>query len=140
MRVLVIEDEKRMANFIQRGLKEEGYAVDIAPDGERGWEYASVNEYDIIVLDWMLPKMDGITLCSRLRQSGSSSSILMLTVRDALEDKIKGLDAGADDYLTKPFSFEELLARLRALSRRPRHVQQPTVLKAGHLSVDLVSH
>lgn len=140
MRVLIVEDEKRMASFIQRGLKEEGYAVDIAEDGEKGWEYASVNEYDVIILDWMLPKMDGLALCAKIRESGSRVPILMLTVRDTVEDKIKGLDQGADDYLTKPFAFDELLARLRALSRRPRELQTETVLKEGNMTLDLVSH
>lgn len=140
MRVLIVEDEKRMANFIQRGLKEEGYAVDVAGDGEEGWEYASVNEYDVIILDWMLPKMDGLMLCGKIREAGYRTPVLMLTVRDTVEDKIKGLDQGADDYLTKPFSFEELLARLRALTRRPRELQEQTTLKAGNLNLDLVSH
>lgn len=140
MRVLIVEDEKRMASFIQRGLKEEGYAVDIAEDGEKGWEYASVNEYDVIILDWMLPKMDGLALCAKIRESGSRVPVLMLTVRDTVEDKIKGLDQGADDYLTKPFAFDELLARLRALSRRPRDLQTETVLKEGNMTLDLVSH
>ncbi len=140
MRVLIVEDEKRMASFIQRGLKEEGYAVDIAEDGEKGWEYASVNEYDVIILDWMLPKMDGLALCAKIRESGSRVPVLMLTVRDTVEDKIKGLDQGADDYLTKPFAFDELLARLRALSRRPRDLQTETVLIEGNMTLDLVSH
>lgn len=140
MRVLIVEDEKRMASFIQRGLKEEGYAVDIAEDGEKGWEYASVNEYDVVILDWMLPKMDGLAVCAKIRESGSRVPVLMLTVRDTVEDKIKGLDQGADDYLTKPFAFDELLARLRALSRRPRDLQTETVLKEGNMTLDLVSH
>jgi len=140
MRVLIVEDEKKMASFIQRGLKEEGYAVDVASDGEGGWDYASVNEYDVIILDWMLPKMDGLTLCGKIRESGSRVPILMLTVKDTVEDKIRGLDQGADDYLTKPFSFEELLARLRALTRRPRQIHEQTTLRAGNLTLDLVSH
>lgn len=138
MRVLIVEDEKRMASFIQRGLKEEGFAVDVASDGEQGWEYASMNDYDVILLDWMLPKMDGLAVCAKIRQEGSRVPILMLTVRDTVEDKIKGLDQGADDYLTKPFAFDELLARIRALTRRPRELQEQTVLKAGNLTVDLV--
>lgn len=139
MRVLIVEDEKRMASFIQRGLKEEGYAVDVATDGEQGWEYASANDYDVILLDWMLPKMDGLAVCAKIRQEGSSVPILMLTVRDTVEDKIKGLDQGADDYLTKPFAFDELLARVRALTRRPREMQEPTIFKVGNLSLDVVS-
>lgn len=129
-----------MASFIQRGLREEGHAVDIAEDGERGWDYASVNEYDVIILDWMLPKIDGLTLCTKIREAGSRVPILMLTVRDTVEDKIRGLDRGADDYLTKPFAFDELLARLRALSRRPGQLQAETVLKAADMTLDLVSH
>lgn len=140
MRVLIVEDERRMASFIQRGLKEEGYAVDVAPDGNTGWEYASANDYDVMILDWMLPHMDGLTLCSKIRSSGNRVPIMMLTVRDAVEDKIRGLDQGADDYLTKPFAFDELLARLRALIRRPRDLQRETVLKAGNLTIDLVTH
>ncbi|MBU3758613.1 MAG: response regulator transcription factor [Candidatus Omnitrophica bacterium] len=140
MRILIVEDEKRMASFIQRGLREEGHAVDIAEDGERGWDYASVNEYDVIILDWMLPKIDGLTLCTKIREAGSRVPILMLTVRDTVEDKIRGLDRGADDYLTKPFAFDELLARLRALSRRPGQLQAETVLKAADMTLDLVSH
>lgn len=139
MRVLIVEDEKRMASFIQRGLKEEGYAVDVATDGEQGWEYASANDYDVILLDWMLPKMDGLAVCAKIRQEGSCVPILMLTVRDTVEDKIKGLDQGADDYLTKPFAFDELLARVRALTRRPREMQEPTIFKVGNLSLDVVS-
>jgi DNA-binding response OmpR family regulator len=140
MRILVVEDEKKMSSFIQRGLKEEGYAVDVADDGEKGWEYASVNEYDVVILDWMLPKMDGLTLCGKIREAGSRVPILMLTVHDRTEDKIRGLDQGADDYLTKPFAFDELLARLRALARRPRELKEQTQLKAGNLTLDLVSH
>ena len=139
MRILLVEDEKKMASFIERGLKEEGYAVDAAFDGEQGWEYATVNDYDLIILDWMLPKMNGLTLCAKIRQSERKIPILMLTARDSVEDKIKGLDQGADDYLTKPFAFDELLARLRALLRRPRELQEESVLKSGSLTMDLIA-
>jgi len=139
MRILVVEDEKKMASFIERGLKEEGYAVDVASDGERGWEYASTNDYDVILLDWMLPKLNGLELCKKIREQGLVTPVLMLTVRDAVEDKIKGLDHGADDYLTKPFSFDELLARVRALLRRPQKMEPTTVLRCGNLFLDIVS-
>lgn len=138
MRILIVEDEKKMASFIQRGLKEEGYAVDIADDGEKGWEYASINEYDVIILDWMLPKMNGLAMCSKLRQSGNRTPVLILTAKDAVEDKVKGLDQGADDYLTKPFAFDELLARIRALLRRPKDLRDERVLKAGNVSIDMI--
>ena len=140
MRVLVVEDEKKMASFIERGLKEEGYAVDVAYDGEQGWEYAASNDYDVIILDWMLPKISGITLCEKIRKDGLRIPILILTARDDVQDKIKGLDTGADDYLTKPFAFDELLARLRALLRRPLELKEKSTLKAGQLSIDLLTH
>jgi DNA-binding response OmpR family regulator len=139
MRILVVEDEKKMASFIERGLKEEGYAVDSAFDGESGWEYVTTNDYDLIILDWMLPKMSGLAVCSKIRERGYRTPVLILTARDTVEDKIKGLDQGADDYLTKPFSFDELLARIRALLRRPRELQEEAQLKAGHLTVDLLT-
>ena len=138
MRVLLVEDEKKMASFIERGLREEGYVVDTAYDGESGWEYASANDYDAVVLDWMIPKMDGLTLCRKIRAQGDRTPVLMLTVRDAVEDKIKGLDQGADDYLTKPFAFDELLARLRALLRRPRGLPGGGRLACGDLEMDLL--
>lgn len=139
MRVLVVEDEKKMACFIERGLKEEGYAVDIAEDGEMGWEYVSTNDYDVIILDIMLPKINGLVLCEKIRKSGSSTPILMVTARDSVQDKIRGLDQGADDYLTKPFSFDELLARIRALSRRSRELQEKAELGAGDISLNLLT-
>lgn len=138
MRILIVEDEKKMASFIERGLREEGYAVDVAHDGEKGWELAFANDYDALILDLMLPKMSGFDLCSKVRQARKETSILMLTARDSVEDKIKGLDMGADDYLTKPFAFDELLARLRALLRRPRGLEEKTQLKAGNLEMDLI--
>ncbi len=139
MRILVVEDEKKIADFIKRGLKEEGYAVDAAYDGEQGNFMATTQEYDLIILDLMLPKMDGLTLCRTLRGEKISSPILMLTAKDAVKDKVLGLNAGADDYLTKPFAFEEFLARVRALLRK-RETVAPTKLTAGELVLDLVTH
>lgn len=118
MRILVVEDEKKVASFIKKGLEEENYAVDIAYDGEEGLVLADINEYDLILLDIMLPKLDGIEVLRRIRGNGSGVPILMLTAKDAVEDIVSGLDSGSDDYLTKPFSFAELLARVRALLRR----------------------
>lgn len=138
MRILIVEDEKKMASFLERGLKEESCVVDLAEDGEKGWEYANTNEYDLLIVDWMLPKMNGLDLCKKIRAEGKQVPILILTARDAVEDKIQGLDVGADDYLTKPFSFEELLARIRALLRRPPNIKDETVLKCGNLSMDLI--
>jgi DNA-binding response OmpR family regulator len=138
MRILIVEDEKKMANFLERGLKEEHYTVDIAYDGEKGWEYAMTNEYDLLILDWMLPKMSGVELCHQFRKEGKITPVLILTAKDSVDDKIKGLDQGADDYLTKPFSFEELLARIRALLRRPSHITDKTVLQCANLKLDLI--
>lgn len=138
MRILIIEDEKKMASFLERGLKEEGYATDVAYDGEKGWEYAATNDYDLLIVDWMLPKMNGVDLCRKVRREGKRVPILILTAKDAVEDKIKGLDSGADDYLTKPFSFDELLARVRALLRRPQNLKEETVLQCGNLVMDLI--
>ncbi len=138
MKILIVEDEKKMASFLERGLKEEHYAVDIAYDGEKGWEYAMTNEYDLLILDWMLPKMSGVELCHKFRKEGKITPVLILTAKDSVEDKIKGLDQGADDYLTKPFSFEELLARMRALLRRPPHLTDKTVLQCANLKLDLI--
>ncbi|OQA42328.1 MAG: Transcriptional regulatory protein CusR [Candidatus Omnitrophica bacterium ADurb.Bin314] len=138
MRILIVEDEKKMAGFLDRGLRAEGYAVDIAYDGEKGWEYAVTNEYDVLILDWMLPRMSGVDLCKKIRNEGRQVPILILTARDTVEDKIQGLDVGADDYLTKPFSFDELLARLRALLRRPHRLKDKTVLECGTMTMDLI--
>ena len=118
MRILVVEDEKKVASFIKKGLEEEHYAVDIAYDGEEGLVLADINEYDLILLDIMLPKLDGMEVLRRIRGNGSGVPILMLTAKDAVEDIASGLDSGSDDYLTKPFSFVELVARVRALLRR----------------------
>jgi len=133
--VLVVEDEARMAGVLQRALKEEGHAVDVAGDGLEGLWLATENQYAAIVLDVMLPGMDGFELCRRLRESGAWAPVLMLTARDAVTDRVRGLDAGADDYLVKPFSLMELAARLRALARRDSRVRPP-VLVEGHLRLD----
>jgi heavy metal response regulator len=139
MRILVIEDEKKVAEFISNGLNEEGYAVDIAHDGDQGYFLATTNEYDAILLDIMLPKMDGITLCTSLRGEENHTPILMLTAKDAIKDKVRGLDAGADDYLTKPFAFEELLARIRSLLRK-KYLQQKTRFQVDDLVLDTITH
>jgi heavy metal response regulator len=135
MRVLVVEDERRIADFIKRGLSEQGYAVDVAHDGDEALDWADVAQFDIIVLDVMLPLRDGIEVCRILRQRGIPTPVLMLTARDAVEDRVRGLDSGADDYLVKPFAFAELLARLRALARREPSVSG-TRLQAGDLMLD----
>ncbi len=139
MRVLVIEDELKIAAFIRKGLQEEYYAVDIAQDGESGLECAVSVEYDLIILDISLPGLDGLSVCRELRRVGIETPVLMLTARDTVDDRVTGLDSGADDYLVKPFSFKELLARMRALSRRPPAVQD-NVLQLADLQVDTMSH
>ena len=135
MRILVVEDERRIAGFIRKGLSEHGYAVDVAGDGEEALDWPEVAEFDVIVLDIMLPVRDGIDVCRELRRRGVQTPILMLTARDAVEDRVRGLDSGADDYLVKPFAFAELLARLRALARRERSVMG-TRLQVGDLALD----
>jgi len=139
MRILVVEDEKKLANLLARGLREEGYAADLADRGEEALWMAHAVSYDAIVLDVMLPGLDGFAVCRRLRQEGVWSPVLMLTARDEVDDRVVGLDAGADDYLTKPFSFEELLARLRSLTRRAP-VERPPVLAVGGLRLDPAAH
>ena len=139
VRILIIEDEKKIADFIKRGLKEEGYAVDTARDGEEGLFLATTNEYDAIVLDLMLPKMDGLSLCRRVREKDVSTPLIMLTAKDRVEDKVTGLDSGADDYLTKPFAFEELLARIRALLRK-KDSRAAAQLQIADLELDLLTH
>jgi len=139
MRILIIEDEKKVAEFTRHGLKEEGYAVDVAYEGEEGFFLATTNEYDLVILDIMLPKLDGISLCKKMRSEEIDIPILMLTAKDAVKDKVKGLDAGADDYLTKPFAFEELLARTRALLRKRYH-HQNTRLQIDDLVLDPLIH
>src|SRR4051795_8696748 len=135
MRVLVVEDEVKMASLIRRGMREEGLAADVAIRGEDALWMAQATGYDAIVLDVMLPGIDGFETCRRLREDGVWAPVLMLTARDAIEDRVAGLDGGADDYLTKPFSFVELLARLRALVRRGP-VERATVLEVGDLQLD----
>jgi two-component system OmpR family response regulator len=135
MRVLVVEDELRMASLIRRGLLREGLAADIAPSGEDALWLAEAHDYDAIVLDVMLPGIDGFETCRQLRGNGVWAPVLMLTARDAVEDRVTGLDMGADDYLVKPFAFAELLARLRALARRGDQ-ERPSVLEVGDLTLD----
>ncbi len=139
MRVLVVEDEAKIARFLAKGLQEEGYDVDIASDGEEALDFATATTYDLILLDLMLPKLGGITVCRRLRENNMAVSILVLTAMDSVKDRVMGLDAGADDYLVKPFNFDELLARMRALLRRPSTLV-PHQLSADDLVLDLLSH
>ncbi len=139
MRVLVVEDEEKISKFIKRGLKEEGYAVDTAADGEEGHFLATTNEYDLVILDLMLPKLGGMELCRKLRSQEINVPILMLSAKDSVKDKVKGLDCGADDYLAKPFAFEELMARTRVLLRK-KDSSVPTQLKVGDLVMDLLEH
>ncbi len=141
MRILIIEDEHRLANAIKKGLEQEAYAVDIAFDGIYGFDLAAVEQYDLIILDLMLPGMDGIQVCKKLRkEEGIATPILMLTARGQLKDKVDGLNAGGDDYLVKPFAFEELLARIKALTRRPREALLGNVLATGGLSLDTLTY
>ncbi len=139
MRILIIEDDKKAAQLLAKGLREERFVVDLAHTGETGEGLASVNSYDAIVLDWLLPDKDGISVCRDLRRHKVSTPILMLTARDALEDRVTGLNTGADDYLTKPFGFVELLARLRALLRRSE-ITRPMVLRAADLTLDPLTY
>ena len=135
MRVLVVEDEARIARVLKRGLEEEGYAVDIAGDGPEGLWMATANPYEAVILDVMLPGFDGFELCRKMREAGIWAPVMMLTARDEIEDRVQGLDAGADDYLVKPFSLLELAARLRALARRDDR-SRPTVLVERDLKLD----
>jgi DNA-binding response OmpR family regulator len=135
MRVLLIEDDRKAARLLSKGLQEEGFVVDVAATGEGGEEQAALNEYDLVILDWLLPGRDGLTVCRALRASGNSTPIIMLTARDSVADRVSGLGTGADDYLTKPFAFDELLARIRALLRRSRSAQ-PAVLRVVDLTLD----
>ncbi len=139
MRILLVEDDLDLAQFIRKGLKEEQYSVDFAADGEAGLELALGNPYDLVILDIMLPKLDGLTLCRRLRAAGNKAPVLLLTARNTVEDKVSGFDTGADQFLTKPFAFAELLARVRALLRRGGP-QQLVQLKAADLVLDPASH
>src|SRR5262245_48160357 len=136
MRALVIEDNPRMGGLLAQGLAEEGWTVDLAPDARVARDWLVRNRYDVLVLDWMLPDQDGLTLLRALRREGETTPVLMLTARDALEDRVQGLDAGADDYLIKPFEFDELLARLRALLRRARGAASNLIV-VGDLEIDI---
>lgn len=138
MRILLVEDEQKIADFIARGLAENGYSVDVAADGDEALHWPRVAEFDIVILDIMLPIRDGIDVCRRLREQGIRTPVLMLTARDAVEDRVRGLDSGADDYLVKPFAFAELLARIRALSRREPALLG-TMLRVGDLVMDTAS-
>ncbi|HUJ33086.1 MAG TPA: response regulator transcription factor [Candidatus Acidoferrum sp.] len=136
MRVLIVEDDRSMADLLKKGLEEENHVVSVAYDGAEGLARSESYQFDVVVLDWMLPRMDGVEVARRLRKAGRSMPILMLTARDAVPDIVKGLDAGADDYLTKPFSFAEFLARLRALARRPTATARANRLEVGDLALD----
>ena len=139
MRILIVEDEKKVASFLKNGLEEEHYAVDTAFDGEEGLALAHINEYDLIILDIMLPKQDGMEVLRRIRANGSCVPIIMLTAKDSTDEIIRGLDSGSDDYLTKPFSFAELLARVRALLRRGIK-ERTDLLKVSDLSLSISTH
>ncbi|NMC35571.1 response regulator transcription factor [Candidatus Beckwithbacteria bacterium] len=139
MKLLVIEDEQRIATYIKKGLEMKSYVVDVAYDGEEGYDFAIGEAYDLIILDRMLPKMDGLTLCKKLRAEKIHTPVLMLTAKTEVNDRVEGLDAGADDYLGKPFAFVELLARIRALTRRPKK-QDAEVLQAQDLTLNTVSY
>jgi two-component system copper resistance phosphate regulon response regulator CusR len=137
MRILLVEDEPSASRFIAKGLREARHAVDVASDGTGAAEQCQQNDYDAVILDVMLPGKDGLTVCRELRAAGSDVPVLMLTARDAVEARVKGLDAGADDYLTKPFDFRELLARVRALTRRDRRPLVPERIEVRHLAIDV---
>ncbi len=139
MKILIVEDEHLIATSLKKGLEQEHYTVDIAFDGLEGYDLAASGEYDIILLDLMLPGLDGISICQKLRSENIHTPILMLTAKSQLDDKVKGFDVGADDYLTKPFAFEELLARIRALSRRPQQTTNK-VLTLADLTIDTTNY
>jgi DNA-binding response OmpR family regulator len=139
-KVLLVEDDARIANFVRRGLEAEGYFVDLAENGREALAMAGENSYPLIVLDRMLPGLNGIDICRALRGAGSESMILMLTAKDALQDKLDGLASGADDYITKPFAFDELLARMRALLRRGPYREEPQELRVGDLVLNAADH
>lgn len=139
MRILLVEDEKRISDSIKRGLEQETFAVDTAFDGEAGYDLAITEDYDVIILDLMLPKLDGLEVCRRLRKDQNHSPILMLTAKSQLHDRVNGLNAGADDYLIKPFAFTELLARIKALTRRPKS-SLDALLAANGLKLDTLTY
>lgn len=140
MRVLLVEDEPKIAAYVKRGLEEQGYAVDVASTGPEALEWVEIVEFDMIVLDILLPMLNGLEVCREIRRRGYRTPILMLTARDSVDDRVNGLDAGADDYLVKPFAFKELSARLRALSRRTGEVTKTTVLEIADLKLDTATH
>ena len=139
MRILIVEDEKSLADIIKKGLEEEGYAVDVVYNGEEGLFVAENEPSDLVILDIMLPVIDGMTILKKIRKAGIKTPVLMLTAKDTIMDRVSGLDSGADDYLTKPFAFEELLARMRALLRRNTEVKT-SVIMIGDLTIDIVTH
>ena len=139
MRVLVVEDERKISSYLKRGLEEQGYAVDTAFTGLEALDYADAAPYDVIILDILLPEMDGLTACREIRKRGNRTSILMLTARDSVDDRVNGLDAGADDYLVKPFALKELLARLRAMSRRSAEQPKTSTLQLADLTLDTLT-
>ena len=139
MRALVIEDDAKIASFVVNGLRQNGFAVDHASDGERGFALAGTVNYDAVVLDIMLPKLDGLSLLRQLRQKKIQTPVLILSAKASVDDRVKGLQAGGDDYLTKPFAFSELLARVQALIRRATHTAEATKLSAGDLTMDLLT-
>lgn len=139
MRILVVEDDDRIASFVVNGLKQSGFAVDQSGDGEAAWEYCKSVSYDAIVLDIMLPKTDGLQVLRRIRGSKNLVPVILLSAKASVDDRVAGLESGADDYLTKPFAFSELLARLQALIRRATHTADPTALAVGDLAIDLLS-
>ncbi|MCG3204679.1 MAG: Transcriptional regulatory protein CusR [Elusimicrobia bacterium] len=139
MKVLIVEDDKSIRNFVSQGLKEEGHVVTTAADGKTGFDLALSNDFELLILDLMLPKMDGLTICRLLRERGCNFPVVMLTAKDSVENRVEGLDVGADDYLVKPFAFSELLARIRAVCRR-KTSEGKTQMELGGLRVDLVRH
>ena len=139
MRILIVEDEKKIAAFLKRGFKEEGYVVEVAEDGLKAQSLAEANEHDLIILDIMIPGQDGLAVCRKLREKGNAVPIIMLTAKDQLKNKVEGLDAGADDYVTKPFAFEELLARVRAVVRKAGS-GRAALIKADDFEIDPVTH
>jgi two-component system copper resistance phosphate regulon response regulator CusR len=139
IRILLVEDETAIGDFVARGLREEGFTVEWAADGDSGWHRLRTQAWDVILLDWWLPGQDGLALLKKFRRAGCDAPVLMLTARDAISDRVRGLDGGADDYLCKPFAFEELLARVRALARRPGATAGAVLAHAG-VRVDLATH
>ncbi len=140
MRILIVEDERKISAYVRRGLEEQGYAVDATFTGREGLDWAVSAPYDLILLDLMLPEMDGVAVCQELRRQGNRTPILMLTARDAIDDRVTGLDAGADDYLVKPFAMKELLARVRAMTRRAAHAPKSPLLQVADLTLDTLTH